>query len=192
MGRVIWRDSGLPPADKVATPPAETRVVGCTSPWSPSGVGGHWPSATLHHSMSARTRRSETSEPEERRGCWPAVRARLLAALERESGYGEERTEGEDAERRREGMTTTTKRCPRKRKRTPRGLTRRRDELVVVGGRGPKVEERWETTGEEAFIIYCACDDVNVERVPTDYHSLDVVPVITTMAEAQTHRIHFE
>lgn len=143
MGRVIWRNSGLPPADKVATPPAETRVVGCTSPWSPSGVGGHWPSATLHHSMSARTRRSETSEPEERRGCWPAARARLLAALERESGYGDERTEGEDAERRREGMTRTNKVT----KETPQELTRRREELVVVGGRGgrPKVKERWET-----------------------------------------------
>lgn len=68
------------------------------------------------------------------------MRARLLTALESESGYGDERTDGEDAERRREGMTEDDQGM----KRTPRELlddaTQRRGEER----RGPKVKERWE------------------------------------------------
>lgn len=60
------------------------------------------------------------------------MRARLLRALalESERGYGEERTEGEEAERRREGMMKRTRRRRPRIKKTP-GAVRRHDAGLV-------------------------------------------------------------
>lgn len=72
-----------------------------TSSASSTVLGSHCPSVTLHQSMSARTRLPDVSDAAERL----FLRARAgLAERELEEEYGDGRTAGEEAVRRREGM----------------------------------------------------------------------------------------
>lgn len=78
---------------------------GSTSSDSCSGTTSRWPSATLHHSMSAKTLLVLVSEPEERRCPLPPwVRVPAPDRGLGWAGYGDGRTEGDESERRREGI----------------------------------------------------------------------------------------
>jgi hypothetical protein len=90
-GSTTSADAGLSSLTTSRSSPSPSPSSSSSPPCS------RWPSATRHQSMSARTLRSDTSEPEDRR--W-ARWARELGRV----GYGDTLTEGEEKARRREGM----------------------------------------------------------------------------------------